>query len=129
MAEHPPDLVRAVARRVATMDAVPDLFDGNYEPGWLGDQYLKEARQHLDALAAEGWLVVPAGAEDHHIVEFREQSWTMQHPLACRPNLFTCPVNELAEKTFMAPGPGLGRYRCEIAPSNTGLLLSAMADG
>lgn len=64
----------------------------------------------LSALADAGYEVVPKGS-DHHVIEFREHGWTLQHPLSCRPDLFACPVNHAAK------GRGrheLGRYECRL---------------
>lgn len=32
-----------------------------------------------------------------HVIRFSERGWTIRHPLACRPGLFECPVNQAAE--------------------------------
>ncbi len=52
-----------------------------------------------------------------HVIDLREDGWTMSHPLSCRPVLFDCPVNRAAQKSFGSSGdPGLrGRYQCELA--------------
>jgi hypothetical protein len=49
-----------------------------------------------------------------HIIEFTETGWTIQHPIACRPTLFTCPVNQAAQSNFTGPPPALGRYECDV---------------
>lgn len=58
----------------------------------------------------------PDGDTDcRHIIEFRADGWTIKHPLACRPNLFDCRVNRVAEVDLGAidepPAPP-GRYEC-----------------
>lgn len=48
-----------------------------------------------------------------HIIEFRDNGWTIQHPLSCRPNLFECEVNRAAERDVDGvPPEGVGRYVC-----------------
>lgn len=50
--------------------------------------------------------------DDRHIIELREDGFTIQHPLACRPNLFDCQYNLAARDTLdEAPGE-LGRFYC-----------------
>lgn len=34
-----------------------------------------------------------------HIIDLREDGWTIQHPLSCRPNLFDCIYNFAAAET------------------------------
>lgn len=52
--------------------------------------------------------------DDRHIIEFREDGWTLMHPLACRPNLFDCPVNRIAGRQLSEPPDLLGRFECEL---------------
>jgi hypothetical protein len=77
---------------------------------------------HQDALReAADLLDVPD--IDGHIIEFREGSSCMQHPLACRPNLMDCPTWQTAV-AMQAEANTLGRvgkYRCSLDPA-TGLL-------
>jgi hypothetical protein len=72
------------------------------------------ARRVLDALAATGrWVRVDP--EEPHLVEFRESGWTIQHPPRCRPNLFNCQVNRVAERTIAgSPAGGTGIYECRV---------------
>lgn len=49
-----------------------------------------------------------------HVIDFRDDGWTIRHPLSCRPNLFDCRVNRAAEDGVEGPPKrGLGAYRCE----------------
>jgi hypothetical protein len=59
-------------------------------------------------------LVVPAQETDQHVIEFRADGWTIQHPLACRPNLFDCPFNRVAERDLEGPPAELGRFPCRL---------------
>jgi hypothetical protein len=53
--------------------------------------------------------------EDKHFIEFREDGWTIQHPLSCRPNLFNCPVNKAAVRDLKKlPEERLGFYVCGL---------------
>lgn len=36
--------------------------------------------------------------QETHVIEFRDDGWTIKHPLACRPALFECRINRLAEQ-------------------------------
>lgn len=48
-----------------------------------------------------------------HLIEFRGDGWTIQHPLACKPDLFACRYNRLTSS--MGPPPiGFGVYRCDV---------------
>lgn len=51
---------------------------------------------------------------DRHVIEFRADGWTIMHPLACRPNLFDCPLNRAAEQRITAPLGELGRYAIDL---------------
>lgn len=53
--------------------------------------------------------------DDQHIIDLRPDGWTIQHPMACRPDLFTCPVNHAAGDLDEMPAlPGPGRYYCTL---------------
>lgn len=55
------------------------------------------------------------GSDDgRHIVEFRADGWTIQHPLSCRPNLFACEVNRAAGRELTEPPAELGVFACRI---------------
>lgn len=56
----------------------------------------------------------PDAYSDHHIVDLREDGWTLQHPLSCRPNLFDCPINKAAERDLIDPPAELGRFTCGL---------------
>ncbi|MHB8867467.1 MAG: hypothetical protein ACYC6T_08170 [Thermoleophilia bacterium] len=70
----------------------------------------------------ENWVVafheLPEGAATPipapHIIEFRADGWTIQHPLSCRPNLFDCLVNRVAEQDIEGPPKELGRFPCHL---------------
>ena len=51
---------------------------------------------------------------NEHVIEFRENGWTIKHPLICRPNLFDCEVNRAAERDIDGPPQQLGRFVCGI---------------
>lgn len=53
--------------------------------------------------------------ETEHVVEFREDGWTIMHPLACRPNLFDCAVNRAAGRALEEPPAEFGRFACGLA--------------
>ncbi|MFE6305012.1 hypothetical protein [Nocardiopsis sp. NPDC057823] len=54
---------------------------------------------------------------EQHIIDLREDGWTIQHEMACRPRLFECAVNRAAERDLAAlaatPRPP-GRYECGL---------------
>jgi hypothetical protein len=54
-------------------------------------------------------------SETEHVVEFREDGWTIKHPLACRPNLFDCAVNRAAGRALQEPPAEFGRFACGLA--------------
>ena len=55
-----------------------------------------------------------------HIIEFRDDGFSIQHPPFCRPDLFNCPVSRAAERDLDGPpeeGPGL--YVCGVDSEGT----------
>lgn len=54
-----------------------------------------------------------ADPETRHVIEFRADGWTLKHPLACRPDLFACPLNQVAEE-MSGPLAAPGRYEVEL---------------
>jgi hypothetical protein len=85
----------------------------------------RPARAVLAALAAAGRLA-PVDDDPRHVIEFRPDGWTIMHPLSCRPNLFECPVNRVAEMDLGAlGGPPVppGRYECELNDLGDRLLI------
>lgn len=48
-----------------------------------------------------------------HIVDLREDGWTIQHPLSCRPNLFDCIYNFAAARVLQIGGIP-GRYQVTV---------------
>lgn len=76
------------------------------------------AKAVLDKLAAVGW--VRMDPNEPHLIEFREDGWTIQHPVRCRPNLFACRVNRVsAEQVDGPPASGLGVYECDVDDDGT----------
>lgn len=70
----------------------------------------------LAALSAAGYAVLKVDDEPH-VIQFREDGWTVQHPLSCRPALFDCPVNRAAEQELDGPpATGLGIYEISLRP-------------
>jgi hypothetical protein len=109
MAEHDP----------ATVELVVEALT----PGRNADRdtYRRQARAVLDALIADGW--VRADPAEPHLIEFRADGWTIQHPLRCRPNLFACQVNRMAgDQIGGPPASGLGVYECDVDDDGTFML-------
>lgn len=52
---------------------------------------------------------------ERHIIEFREDGWTIQHPLSCRPNLFDCIVNTAASDMIVPEAMAIGRYHVDVS--------------
>lgn len=51
---------------------------------------------------------------ERHVVDLRDDGWTIKHPLSCRPNLFDCDVNTAAERDLDEPPAELGRFVCGL---------------
>lgn len=64
-----------------------------------------------EAMIAAGYKLIPD--DPRHVIEFREDGCTIQHPLSCRPNLFDCPVNRWSECRGIAWDTP-GRYECRL---------------
>jgi hypothetical protein len=106
-------------QRVSNQQAI--LIASTHEGGPAGlrpiPEFLAHARQDIPALLAEVERLRAELGEtehNHHIVDFRENGWTVQHPLSCRPNLFDCKVNKAAERDLTEPPAELGRFVCEL---------------
>lgn len=107
-----------------------------YVPPWRGltederQMSVREARNWVEALRVLGVDLVDA----QHVIEFRADGWTIQHPLACRLNgqLFDCPVNQVAGVDLRAldgpPAPP-GQYECDINDLGDRLLIGDRVDG
>lgn len=68
----------------------------------------------LEIVALKARLALLDGPEDH-VIELRADfNWVIQHPLACRPNLFDCEVNQAALREDAFPDWAPGRYVCEL---------------
>ena len=52
--------------------------------------------------------------QGRHIIQYDRDGMTVMHPLACRPNLFDCPVWVDARKDVLIPPSVLGRYYCGL---------------
>lgn len=64
---------------------------------------------------AAAWHVIEHDIHAEHVIKFNERGWTIKHPLACRPNLFECPVHAAAEQQIAQPPEVLGRYTISLA--------------
>jgi hypothetical protein len=82
----------------------------------------------LAVLRETGDPADPDGAQ--HVIEFREDGWTIRHPLTCRlGDLFACRVNRAAEVDVEGPpDAGLGRYVCDVDPAGSFHLRGLVAD-
>jgi hypothetical protein len=72
---------------------------------------------------AESILTHLCDSPEDHIIEFRAEGWTIQHPLACHPDLSACPVNRLAEAQLTRPPKVLGRFECSIGDLGDTLMI------
>lgn len=66
-----------------------------------------------------------------HVIDLREDGWTIMHPPACHPDLFACPVNQAATRNLEEPPPQApGRYFCEFDPDGVdwGFIIQGPAD-
>jgi hypothetical protein len=66
----------------------------------------------------QGWIVF-ADPDEKHLIEFREDGWTIQHAVRCRVReggLFACKINRMAGDQFYEPPfrEMLGIYECEL---------------
>lgn len=110
---------------------------GIVEP-WLVSAGLLTARPCPSTATAAPVVSLNAGIADtaarsdtqdseQHVVDLRENGWTIQHPLSCRPNLFDCPVNSAAEVQLTEPPGELGRFTCGLAEDGE-LIIGALVD-
>jgi hypothetical protein len=87
--------------------------DGAEFPQMLAHEILRAGYRFVDPAVA-------------HMIDFREDGWTLSHPLSCRAGgqtaLFECSVNRLAGATFVQAPPILGRF--PISVDETGKILT-----
>lgn len=68
--------------------------------------------------------------DDRHIIDLRPDfSWVIQHPMACRPNLFDCPVNKAALDVDAFPDWAPGRYYCALVDGELQIGEAVSTDG
>jgi hypothetical protein len=84
--------------------------------GFADDTYARENPHPLppaeaDKVARAQALIAQA---ERHVVDLREDGWTVMHPLSCRPNLFDCDVNKAADRDLDKPPAELGRFVCGL---------------
>jgi len=82
-------------------------------------------------LAEDVIRAADAASSEQHVIEIRTDGWTIQHPLSCRPNLFDCPVNRVAEadlEPLTGPPAPPGRYECGVNDIGDRFLLGDRVD-
>lgn len=47
-----------------------------------------------------------------HVIDLREDGFTIRHPLSCRPTLFDCPIWSAARQQLTEPPDQPDRYEC-----------------
>lgn len=75
------------------------------------------ARAAIAALAEAGFAIVPDSPD--HVVDITDESWTLEHPPACRMAdrpLSECPMTVAVARAYdcdpdLGCWPGLGRYK------------------
>jgi hypothetical protein len=65
-------------------------------------------------ILAEQWRRKLDGGPDEHVIDLRDDGWTIRHPLSCRPNLFDCEVNRAAGRMLTEQPDDLGRFVCWV---------------
>lgn len=90
----------------AARTAVPVLLDE-----------LERLRTELAALDVD---------QPYHVLDVRENGWTLKHPLSCRPRLFDCPVNVACEQ-LDGPPAEVGRWAVDVGEDG-GLLVRHRAE-
>lgn len=82
----------------------------------------EEAGYTLIAAAIQA-LGAPPDEDDRHVLQISANGWAIQHPLACRPDLLSCPVHQAAGKARepmeqlsqrLNRQLGHGRYVCGV---------------
>lgn len=63
----------------------------------------------------------------HHRIEFRAEGWTIQHTIACRDDMFGCPLNRAAQDLDEPPSR-LGIYECRVDPDGQLEILGLVTD-
>jgi hypothetical protein len=92
--------------------AVPDVY-----PSVADAAFIAAARELVPSLADEverlrAELAALNDGPDEHVIDLRDDGWTIKHPLSCRPHLFDCPVNRAAERDLTEAPAQLGRFVC-----------------
>jgi len=90
---------------------------------WTGALELDDAEAIVTDLLDTAGLLHLLDADPRHLVKFDADHWVLQHPLACRPNLFACPLNRVG---FPGPPDVLGVYVVGLNDAGDELLLGGL---
>lgn len=58
--------------------------------------------------------LVPDDGQREHVIDVREDGWTIKHPMSCRSDLFACEVNRVAGQQLKAMPAPAGQYECRV---------------
>jgi hypothetical protein len=94
-------------------DAYPETDWDDLESD-VADSWGADAQRMLDRLHLSGFRLVPEKTD--HIVDFEEDGYGLQHPLACRPTLLDCPWQKWLSVQAVRPVP-VGRYKMNWSPT------------
>jgi hypothetical protein len=74
-------------------------------------EYVEELQDEVERLKAR---LAEFERDTRHIIELRDDGWTIQHPLSCRPDLFSCGYNMAARDTPELGQQPNGRFYCTV---------------
>ncbi|GHH57571.1 DUF6085 family protein [Lentzea cavernae] len=67
-----------------------------------------------DEDVADWTPLVPDDGQREHVIDVREDGWTIKHPMSCRSDLFACEVNRAAGQQIKAMPAPAGKYECGL---------------
>ena len=85
-------------------------------------EWLNRARK----LEAENERLREALHQEGHIVIFTDDSWSIQHPIECRPDMTKCEIHQ-AMNNLNFEFPGIGEYK--VVMTDVGLQFDALKAG
>lgn len=75
-----------------------------------------QPRRPRSAATAERTAFAILQASSQHVLEFRQEAYTLRHPLLCSPHLASCPFAHLTQRGILIRPGTTGNYECHVGP-------------
>lgn len=81
--------------------------------GWESLRHVLGTGPDSDPEPADAVRLMPVEDNDRHVISLSPRTWTIKHPLSCRPNLKDCPMTRAAA-TQLQHAVAEGDYYCYL---------------